>query len=120
MVKPKFHGDIVPFVTLFNRDYSIDFEAVRWLVRYQVSRGVHGVFPCSTTGEFAHLRAEECIELVKAVIEEAKNTVNIIPGISYNCTNHSIEIGRKVMDLGAVGIVITPPFFFKISRDELI
>ncbi len=29
MVKPKFHGDIVPFVTPFNRDYSIDFEAVR-------------------------------------------------------------------------------------------
>jgi len=119
MAQPKFYGVIVPFITPFKEDFSIDFEAAKWLARYQAERGVHGIFPYSTTGEFVHLKPEEGVELVKAVMEEVKGKTKIIPGISTNCTEHSIEIGRKMKDLGVDGVIITPPFFFKVSGARL-
>ncbi len=119
MSQPKFYGVIVPFITPFKEDYTIDFEAARWLAKYQVERGIHGIFPYSTTGEFVHLKPEEGIELVKVVMEEVSSKVKIIPGTSANCTEHAIEMGLKLKDLGVDGAIITPPFFFKVKEERL-
>ncbi|MEM0458042.1 MAG: dihydrodipicolinate synthase family protein [Sulfolobales archaeon] len=115
----KFYGVITPLITPFKEDLSIDLEAVRWLVRYQVSKGVHGIFPNSTTGEFVHLRKEESIDLTRTVIEEVGGKTWVLPGISSNYTDHSIELGLLFKDLGVDGVIITPPFFFKISGGRL-
>ncbi|MCD6488623.1 MAG: 4-hydroxy-tetrahydrodipicolinate synthase [Desulfurococcales archaeon] len=119
MSKSLFYGVITPFITPFKEDLSIDIEAVKWLARYQVAKGVHGIFPNSTTGEFVHLKKEESIEITKTVLEEVGGKVWIIPGISSNCTEHSIELGRIFRDLGVDGVIITPPFFFKVSGERL-
>ncbi|RLE53185.1 MAG: dihydrodipicolinate synthase family protein [Candidatus Methanomethylicota archaeon] len=119
LTSPKFYGVIVPMITPFNEDLSIDFEAVEWLVDYLADKGVNGIFPYSTTGEFIHLKHEEGLKLVKAVMEKVGGKVWILPGISSNCTSHSIELGRMMADLGVDGAVITPPFFFKVGVDML-
>ncbi len=119
MVKTKFYGVIVPMITPFNEKYEIDFKATKWLVNYLTDKGVHGIFPYSTTGEFVHLKINEGIKLVEIVLNEVKGKTWIIPGISSNCTLHSIEIGRKLMDMGVDGVIVTPPFFFKINIDQL-
>jgi len=38
-------------MTPFNRDFSLDEEGLRTLVRHQVSGGVHGLAPLGVTGE---------------------------------------------------------------------
>lgn len=118
-MRPKFSGIISPFITPFNEDLSIDVEAVKWLARYEADGGVHGIFPNSTTGEFIHLKPDEVIELTKAVIESVGGKVKVIPGISANCTLHSIELGRELLDLGVDGFIITPPYYFKVSKEGL-
>lgn len=119
MPGPRFYGVITPFITPFKEDLSIDVDAAKWLARYQAEHGVHGVFPNSTTGEFVHLKKEESIEITKAVLEEVGGKVWVIPGISTNCTEHSIELGRIFKDLGVDGVIVTPPFFFKVGRERL-
>ncbi|MET1159646.1 MAG: dihydrodipicolinate synthase family protein [Thermoprotei archaeon] len=117
--KPIFYGVISPFITPFKEDLTIDTEAAKWLARYQVEKGVHGIFPNSTTGEFVHLKKKESIEITKIVLEEVGSKVWVLPGISTNCTEHSIELGRVFRDMGVNGVIVTPPFFFKIPRDKL-
>lgn len=95
MSRPRFYGIIAPFITPFREALSIDIDAVKWLARYQAERGVHGIFPNYTTGEFVHLKEEESIEITKAVLEEVGGRVWIIPGISISCTEHSIELGKR-------------------------
>lgn len=119
MTQARFYGVITPFITPFKEDLSIDFEAIRWLARYQAERGVHGIFPNSTTGEFVHLKTEESIKITETVLEEVKDKVWVIPGISSNCTEHCIELGKAFMDLGVDGVIVTPPFFFKVSGKRL-
>lgn len=115
----RFHGVITPFITPFKEDLSIDIDAIQWLVNYQIEGGVHGVFPNSTTGEFVHLSREESILIVKTVLDEVNDRIWVIPGISANSTLHCIELGRIFMDMGVNGIIVTPPYFFKPSYDNL-
>lgn len=119
MSHPKFYGVIVPFITPFKEDFSLDTEAVKWLAEYQVKRGVHGIFPNSTTGEFVHLKREEAVELTRTVLEVVGGKAWVIPGISANCTDHSVELGLVFKDLGVDGVIITPPFFFKLTSEKL-
>ncbi|MEZ0345221.1 MAG: dihydrodipicolinate synthase family protein, partial [Infirmifilum sp.] len=118
-MQPRFYGVISPFITPFKEDLSLDLEAARWLARYQAERGVHGIFPNSTTGEFVHLTRDEALAVTRAVQEEVGGKVWVIPGISANSTEDCISLGRTFADMGVDGAVITPPFFFKISGERL-
>jgi len=115
----RFYGVISPFITPFREDFSIDIDGVKWLARYQAERGVHGIFPNSTTGEFVHLSRDEAILITRLVLEEVGNRVWIIPGISANYTEESVSLGRIFRDMGVNGVIVTPPYFFKISVEKL-
>jgi 4-hydroxy-tetrahydrodipicolinate synthase len=118
-VSARFYGVIVPFITPFGEDLSLDLDGVRWLVRYQVGGGAHGIFPNSTTGEFVHLSRDEAILLTRTVLEEVSGRVWVIPGVSANHTEDCVSLGRAFRDLGVDGIIATPPFFFKVSGERL-
>ncbi len=114
-----FSGIIVPLVTPFSKDLRVDVEATKWLVQHLIKGGVHGIFPNSTTGEFPHLRVDEVLLLVKSVVEVVKDSVKVIPGITYNYTYDSIELGKKLIDLGVDGFIIAPPYYFKLDSEKL-
>lgn len=115
----QFKGIIVPMITPFKEDLSLDFEATEWLVERLERGGVDGIFPYSTTGEFVHLSEEEGISLAEKVIDSAKRAM-ILPGISSNSTEASVRLGRKMKEIGANGVVVTPPFFFKLKEEHII
>lgn len=115
----KFYGVIVPLVTPFREDYSVDVEALKWLTNYLVDSGVHGLFPNSTTGEFVHLTREESALVVKTVLEEAGGKAWVLPGITANSTEECIKLGKAFADMGATGVIAAPPFFFKVSSKKL-
>jgi len=106
-------------ITPFDEKLEIDFEALRWLAYHQLRGGVHGIFPNSTTGEFVHLEREEAIRLTEALIDEVGGKIWVIPGISHNSTDKAIELGSIFKDMGVDGVIVTPPFFFKIDAKKL-
>ncbi len=114
-----FSGVIVPMITPFKEDLSLDLDAARWLAKRLADSQVSGVFPYSTTGEFVHLKEEEGLRLVEAVLDEVGGRVKVIPGISSNDTERAIEMGKEMKNLGADGVIATPPFFFKLREDNL-
>ncbi|AFZ69994.1 dihydrodipicolinate synthase/N-acetylneuraminate lyase [Caldisphaera lagunensis DSM 15908] len=112
-------GVVVPMITPFNSKGEIDYNGLKWLIDYTINNGVNALFPNSTTGEFVHLNEEEQINLVKKTIEFSDKKVPILPGITTNVTNFSISLGKKFIDYGADGLIIMPPFFFKLSENDL-
>ncbi len=114
-----FSGVIVPMITPFSEDLSIDVEALRWLVSFLSERGVDGIFVNSTTGEFVHLRRDEMLDIVRISLDVAEGP-KIMPGISSNFTEEAISLGREMKDLGVDGAVVMPPYFFKLKEDWLL
>ncbi|MGC9148117.1 MAG: dihydrodipicolinate synthase family protein [Sulfolobales archaeon] len=114
-----FRGVIVPLVTPFKKNYSVDHDGLKWLTKYLIKEGVNGLFPNSTTGEFVHLRREEIISLVSIVVEEASGHINILPGVTANSTIEVIDLAKELLEFDVNGFVVAPPYYFKYSEDRL-
>jgi 4-hydroxy-tetrahydrodipicolinate synthase len=62
-----FTGSGVALVTPFNTDGSIDYKALKGLVRSQIDNGTDFLVVQGTTGESPTLSASEKVEVLKVV-----------------------------------------------------
>lgn len=106
-------------ITPFKYNGDIDYDGLKWLIDYTINNDVNGLFPNSTTGEFVSLREEELINFVKKTIEFSNKKVLILPGITTNSTQLSIYLGKVYLDYGADGLIVMPPYFYKLRENEL-
>ena len=116
---PSVEGVVVPMVTPFTGDSKVDVEAFEWLARRLVAAGVNALFPNSTTGEFVHLTMDEASRLVRVAVAAAPSSVMVLPGVSSNRTDDSVAMAREFVKLGADGVIVLPPFFFRSSEEVM-
>jgi 4-hydroxy-tetrahydrodipicolinate synthase len=67
-------------ITPFKQDQSIDEKALRQLVEWQISSGIHFLVPCGTTGETPTLSVDEWLRVIDITIEVAAGRVPIVAG----------------------------------------
>lgn len=96
-----FSGSGVALVTPFHVDYTIDFDALRQLVRYQIDNGTDFLVVQGTTGESPTLNKDEKREVLRVVQEENNGRLKVVFGIGGNNT---LEIGKTLSELDATGI----------------
>ncbi len=111
-------GVIVPLVTPFNEDYSIDVPALEEHVEFLQRAGVHGIFINATTGEFTSLNFEER----KLLAEKGRELVNsafYLVGTASTNTFEVIELTKHAQDIGADYVVIAPPYYCPLNDDAL-
>ena len=107
-------------VTPFHRDGSIDDECFKSLVERQIKNGVKILIPCGTTGETATMDDAEKIHVIRMTIEVAhKLKAKVIAGTGSNNTAATIEMTRKVRELGADGALVVAPYYNKPTQDGM-
>jgi len=115
-----FTGCGTALVTPFRKDFSLDEEALRRLVRRQIDAGINFLVPCGTTGESPTLTSAEQRRVVEITIEEAKpRKVSVVAGAGGNNTAHVIEMARAFQALGANGILSVAPYYNKPTQEGL-
>ncbi|MGA9884791.1 MAG: 4-hydroxy-tetrahydrodipicolinate synthase [Candidatus Acidiferrales bacterium] len=114
-----FTGCGTALVTPFRRDFSLDEEALRRLVRRQIEAGINFLVPCGTTGESPTLTSEEQKRVVAITIEEAQGRVPVVAGAGGNNTAHVIEMAREFESIGARGILSVSPYYNKPTQEGL-
>ena len=114
-----FTGSGVALVTPFNPDDSIDFIALRKLVRLQIDGGIDFLVVQGTTGESPTLSLEEKMEVLKVVIDENKGQLKIVYGLGGN---DSKKIGElfKLIPSGVDGILSVSPYYNKPTQNGII
>ena len=114
-----FTGSGVALVTPFNTDFTIDFDALRKLVRYQIENGTDFLVVQGTTGESPTLSQEEKIQVLQTVIDENKGKLKIVYGVGGNNT---LEIGEKfkLIPAGVDGILSVSPYYNKPTQQGII
>ena len=114
-----FKGSGVALVTPFNKDKSIDFNALKKLVQLQIEGGTDFLVVQGTTGESPVLTWEEKLEVLKTVQDENKNRLKIVFGIGGNNT---VNIGETLKNLpaGIDGILSVSPYYNKPTQRGII
>jgi len=87
----KFQGTGVALVTPFKSDKSVDVEALKKLVNYQIENGIDYLVVLGTTGEPATLNKEEIALVKQTIIKENKNRLPLVLGMGSNNTAALIE-----------------------------
>jgi 4-hydroxy-tetrahydrodipicolinate synthase len=103
-------GAYTLLITPFRKDYSLDEEALRRLVRIQVESDIDGIAPLGVTGENSLMTNDEVKRLVQIIVEEAGGKKLILPDICLTGTKESIDRAKMYADLGADYAVSYTPF----------
>lgn len=115
----KIRGVIVPMFTPFTADGALDVDAIGPLVDFLIERGIAGLFPLGTNGEGPLLTTEERQIAAKKVVEATRGRVPVILHTGAITTSETVTLSRHAQEIGADGVAIIPPYFFKLTDEAL-
>lgn len=113
-----FSGSIPALVTPM-RNGSIDEDAFRAFVEWQIAEGSHGLVPVGTTGESPTLSHEEHRRVVEICVEVADKRVPVIAGAGSNSTNEAIDLAKHAEQAGADAVLVVTPYYNKPNQRGL-
>lgn len=119
MMQNIFKGLGVALVTPFKADGSVDFDALRRLLDYQLSNGVDFLCVLGTTAETPCLSAEEKTKVKNIVVEKVQGRVPILLGCGGNNTAAVVESLKNDDFTGVDGILSVCPYYNKPSQEGL-
>jgi len=114
--RPALRGAFTALVTPFAADGSVDEEALRRLVRWQVLAGIDGLVPCGTTGEAPTLTPVERDRVIALTVETvgeraSRGRVPVIAGTGTNDTAATIAATQRAAALGADAALVVAPYY---------
>jgi 4-hydroxy-tetrahydrodipicolinate synthase len=112
-------GIVPPILTPFSPEGRVDLISLAKLTRWLMGRGVHGIWACGTTGEFASLDADEREDVIGTCVETVAERIPVVANISDCSTKLVIAHGKRAVAAGADAVAVTPPYYFANSQDEL-
>jgi 4-hydroxy-tetrahydrodipicolinate synthase len=115
----KLEGVYVPNVTPFDAEGEIQYDALAELIEYWLAAGVSGVVANASTGESPYLSREELQEVLRFVIDHIDGRVQVIAGTGAMATRETIELTRDAAKEGADAALITSPWFFRPTEEEI-
>ncbi len=113
-----FTGSIPALVTPM-RNGSIDEDAFRDFVEWQIAEGSHGLVPVGTTGESPTLTHEEHRRVVEICVEVAAKRVPVIAGAGSNSTKEAIDLAQHAEQAGADAVLVVTPYYNKPNQRGL-
>lgn len=112
-------GIIVAMITPFHDDESLDQEGLRTVVRYLIERGVHGLFPGGSQGEFYALTGEERRRVLEVTLEAAQGQAFVVAHAGAITTRQAVSLARHAETAGADAVAAITPFFIHPTQEEL-
>ncbi len=119
MIQSKLKGMGVAFVTPFNEDESVDYNAIIRLVDYQIQNGIDFLVILATTAETPTLTEEEKIKIRQVVIERVQGRIPIVLAVGSNNTRAVVEQLKNDKFEGIDAILSVVPFYNKPSQEGL-
>lgn len=115
----KFYGTGVALITPFKTDLSVDYNALKNIVNYNIDNGTNYLVVSGTTGESVTVTEEEKKLITKTVIETNKGRLPIVLGIGGNNTMAVIE-EIKSTDFSQIDAILSvSPYYSKPTQEGL-
>ncbi|MDI9537231.1 MAG: 4-hydroxy-tetrahydrodipicolinate synthase, partial [Bacteroidota bacterium] len=119
MLKNKLVGMGVALITPFKENDTIDYDALRRLIEFQIKNGTDYLVVLGTTAETPTLSEEEKEELTHFIITQNRGRLPIVLGIGGNNTRSVVE-KIKNTDLSQVDAILSvAPYYNKPSQEGL-
>ncbi len=112
-------GTGVALVTPFKKDFSVDVDALRKIVNFQIDNGIDYLVILGTTGEPATLSKEEKELVIKTIVDTNNKRLPLVLGVgSFNTAEIISELKtRDFTDFDA--ILSVSPYYTKPTQEGI-
>ena len=115
----RLEGIYVPNVTPFDAEGNIIYDSLGELIDFWIDSGVSGIVANASTGEGPYLSRGEQMSIVEFVVGRVDGRAQVMAGTGAMGTRETIEMTREAADAGAEVALVTTPYFFKPTDEEL-
>lgn len=113
----KIQGIITPNIVPLDNRGDIHESELRRYVDWLIERGVHGLYPNGSTGEFVRFTSAERRQIVEIIADQVQGRVPILAGAAEANTRETIRACEYYYGLGVRAVAIVSPFYYRLSPE---
>jgi 4-hydroxy-tetrahydrodipicolinate synthase len=111
----RLRGIFTPNLVPLDAHGEIDEEELRRYTDWLIERGVHGLYPNGSTGEFTRFTPDERRRIVAIMADQARGRVPILAGAAEANVRETIGACEYYHSLGVRAVAIVAPYYYKLS-----
>ena len=112
-------GTGVALVTPFKKDFSVDIDALKAIVNFQIDNGIDYLVVLGTTAETATLSKEEKELVIKTVVETNNSRLPLVLGVGSNNTQEVVAELKSRNFSDFVAILSVSPYYNKPTQEGI-
>jgi 4-hydroxy-tetrahydrodipicolinate synthase len=111
----RLRGIFTPNIVPLDSRGDIHEAELRRYVVWLIERGVHGLYPNGSTGEFTRFTAEERVRIIEIIADQNRGRVPILAGAAEANVRETLRACERYHELGCRAVAIVSPFYYKLS-----
>lgn len=116
MSNPKrLQGIFTPNIVPLDARGEINEAELRRYTDWLIDRGVHGLYPNGSTGEFTRFTVEERRRIIAIMADQTRGRVPILAGAAEANVRETIAACEYYHSLGVRAVAIVSPYYYKLS-----
>ncbi len=112
-------GIFCPHMVPLHTDGSINEEELRRYLDWLIAKGVHGLYPNGSSGEFLRFTAEERRRIIQIVCDQTAGRVPVLAGAAEANVRETVKACETYLEYGATAVAIVSPFYYKLSPESV-
>lgn len=108
-------GIFTPNLVPYDHKGEINESELRRYIDWLIERGVHGLYPNGSTGEFTRFTVEERRRIVSIIADQTRGRVPILAGAAEANVKETLAACEYYAGLGVRAVAIVAPFYYKLS-----
>ena len=106
-------GLFTALITPFDRQGRVSADRLSDLIRFQISKGTEGIFPCGSSGLGPMLKLEERKTVAETVVKSAGGRVPVVVQVGSADTASTVELARHAEKVGADAVASLTPYYYR-------
>lgn len=119
MSEPKIRGVFTPNMVPLDKQGRINEAEFRRYIDWLIAKGVTGLYPNGSTGEFTRFSPEERRWIIKICADQAKGRVPILAGAAEANVRDTLSACEAYAEMGCTAAAICAPYYFKLSQESV-
>lgn len=111
----RLEGIFTPNLVPYDSQGNINEAELRRYVDWLIERGVHGLYPNGSTGEFTRFTPEERRRIVAIIADQTKGRVPILAGAAEANVKETLSACEYYANVGVRAVAIVAPFYYKLG-----
>ncbi|HEX6986939.1 MAG TPA: dihydrodipicolinate synthase family protein [Planctomycetaceae bacterium] len=117
--RDRLRGIFTPNLVAYDDRGEINEAETRRYVDWLIDRGVHGLYPNGSTGEFTRFTPEERRRITTIIAEQTRGRVPILAGAAEANVRETLRACEYYASLGVRAVAIVAPFYYKLGPESV-